>query len=151
MHPIDGREVGWASVSEPWEPRAKTCAGAAITLGDQLTRVVGDPACELGAGKGHLGLAGNEVRPEHRVANICREAGGRKILDHHAELPPQWSRSCNAHGRGNRRTVTDDGVTAARASTTGCSADLRCRRIKLPHRLAGSRRPLCGASWRLLE
>jgi hypothetical protein len=150
MHPIDGREVGWASVNEPWEPIAKTCAGAAITLGDQLTRVVGDPAwarCRERA----LELAGNQVRPEHRVTNICREAGGRKILDHHTELPPQWSRSCNAHGRGNRRTVTDDGVTAARASTTGCSADLRCRRIKLPHPLTGSRRPLCGASWRLLE
>jgi ketosteroid isomerase-like protein len=56
---------------------------------DQLIQVAGDAAYEVGVEHGQLKLAGEQVSIEHRVTNIYRrEAGGWKIVHHHADISP---------------------------------------------------------------
>ena len=89
MHPIGGREVGWDQVREPWQQVASLSAEGQIQLNDQLIRVSGDLAYEVGTEQGQFTLAGEEVPVDQRVTNIYRrEAGGWKIVHHHADISP---------------------------------------------------------------
>jgi len=89
QHPVGGREVGWANVKGTWQQVAKAMSGGRVNLNDQLIRVVGDLAYEIGNERGHSILGGREVPIEHRVTNVYRrEAGGWKIVHHHADLSP---------------------------------------------------------------
>ena len=86
MHPIGGRQVGWNQVWDSWQQVAEIASEGRVTLGDQLIRVVGDAAYELGTEHVVMTLAGHSVRGEVRVTNIYRREGGAwRIVHHHAD------------------------------------------------------------------
>jgi ketosteroid isomerase-like protein len=86
MHPIGGRQVGWNQVWDSWQQVAAIASEGRVTLGDQLIRVVGDAAYELGTEHVVMTLAGHSVRGEVRVTNIYRREGGAwRIVHHHAD------------------------------------------------------------------
>jgi uncharacterized protein (TIGR02246 family) len=86
MHPIGGRQVGWNQVWDSWQQVAAIASEGRVTLGDQLIRVVGDAAYELGTEHVVMTLAGHSVRGEVRVTNIYRREGGAwRIIHHHAD------------------------------------------------------------------
>jgi uncharacterized protein (TIGR02246 family) len=86
MHPIGGRQVGWNQVWASWQQVAAIASEGRVTLGDQLIRVVGDAAYELGTEHVVMTLAGHSVRGEVRVTNIYRREGGAwRIVHHHAD------------------------------------------------------------------
>jgi uncharacterized protein (TIGR02246 family) len=90
MHPIGGRQVGWDQVGDSWQQVAKIASEGRVTLRDQLIRVVGDAAYELGTEHVVMTLAEHSVRAEVRVTNIYRREGGAwKIVHHHADLSPE--------------------------------------------------------------
>jgi ketosteroid isomerase-like protein len=89
MHPIGGREVGWDEVKGPWQQVAQLASGGQVKLSDQLIQVSGDMAYEVGTEQGQFTLAGEQVSIKQRVTNIYRrEAGGWKIVHHHADISP---------------------------------------------------------------
>jgi ketosteroid isomerase-like protein len=89
MHPVGGRQVGWAGVKETWEQVAKVMSGGEVKLNDQLIRVAGDMAYEVGTEQGFAVLGGQKVSIEQRVTNIYRqEAKGWKIVHHHTDVSP---------------------------------------------------------------
>ena len=90
MHPIGDRQVGWFQVRDSWQEVAKIASDGKVTLSDQLIRVVGDVAYELGTEHVVMTLAGRSVRAEARVTNIYRrEAGAWRIVHHHTDLSPE--------------------------------------------------------------
>jgi ketosteroid isomerase-like protein len=89
MHPIGGREIGWAAVRGSFEQVAKLASKGKVELKDQLIHVVGDLAYEVAIETGQLTLAGEPVTIEHRVTNIYqREAGAWKMVHHHTDISP---------------------------------------------------------------
>jgi ketosteroid isomerase-like protein len=89
MHPFGGREVGWDQVREKWAQLARQTADGQIRLKDQLIRIEGDIAYEVGAEEGQVKLGGRQVSLQHRVTNIYRlEAGAWKAVHHHADISP---------------------------------------------------------------
>ena len=89
MHPIGGREVGWDAVRASFEQVAKVASDGKIELNDQLIRVAGDAAYEIGLEQGQLKLAGHQAAIEHRVTNIYqRQAGAWKMVHHHTDTSP---------------------------------------------------------------
>jgi ketosteroid isomerase-like protein len=90
MHPIGGREVGWDEVEGPWAQVAGLSSAGQVELADQLIRVSGDMAYELGTERGQATMAGEQVSIEQRVTNIYRRKGGSwKIVHHHTDLSPE--------------------------------------------------------------
>jgi uncharacterized protein (TIGR02246 family) len=90
MHPIGGRQVGWDQVRVSWQQVAAIASEGRVTLGDQLVRVVGEAAYELGTEHVAMTLAGRSVRGEVRVTNIYRREGGAwRIVHHHADASPE--------------------------------------------------------------
>ncbi len=89
MHPIGGREVGWDKVKESFQQVAQAATDGRIRLEDQLIRITGDLAYELGVERGALDLVGERVPVDGRVTNIYRrEAGQWKLVHHHADTSP---------------------------------------------------------------
>lgn len=89
MHPIGGRQVGWNDVRESWEQVARVASDGKVQLRDQLIRVAGDIAYEVGVEVAEFKLSGQKVTGQIRVTNIYqREAGAWKIAHHHADLAP---------------------------------------------------------------
>jgi ketosteroid isomerase-like protein len=89
MHPIGGRQVGWNAVRESFEQVADLASDGKLDLKDQLIRVDGDVAYEVGVEYGRFKLAGQQVSIEHRVTNIYqREAGVWKMIHHHTDTSP---------------------------------------------------------------
>ncbi len=89
MHPIGGREVGWGKVQDSFQQVAHIASEGRIRLEDQLIRVVGDLAYELGVERGALKLVGQQAAIAGRVTNIYRrEAGKWKIVHHHTDISP---------------------------------------------------------------
>jgi ketosteroid isomerase-like protein len=89
MHPVGGCEVGWEKVQGPWRELARLTSEGKAILVDQVIQVAGDMGYEVGIEKGQVTLAGQKVPIEHRVTNVYRrEAGGWKIVHHHADLSP---------------------------------------------------------------
>jgi ketosteroid isomerase-like protein len=90
MHPIGGRQVGWEQVRPVWEQVAHICSGGRVWLEDQLLRTGGDLAYEVGTERGQATMAGQSLTLDHRVTNVYRrEAGGWKIVHHHADISPE--------------------------------------------------------------
>ncbi len=86
LHPIGGRQVGWEEVRESFENVAELVADGRIDLEDQLIRVAGDLAYELGVEKGSFTLSGQKIDIEQRVTNIYRlEDGEWKMIHHHTD------------------------------------------------------------------
>jgi ketosteroid isomerase-like protein len=89
MHPIGGREVGWGKVQESFQQVAKVASEGRVRLDDQIIRVVGDLAYELGVERGTLKLVGQQATIDGRVTNIYRrEVGKWKIVHHHTDISP---------------------------------------------------------------
>ncbi len=89
MHPIGGREVGWEAVRKSFEQVSQFASEGEVGLKDQLIRVVGDVAYEVGVEHGRLKLAGQPITIEHRVTNIYqRFADGWKLIHHHTDTSP---------------------------------------------------------------
>ena len=89
MHPRGGREVGWDAVRASFDQVAAIASDGTVRLEDQLIRVVGDLAYELGTERGRARFAGDWVDLDHRVTNIYRrEASGWKIVHHHTDVSP---------------------------------------------------------------
>jgi len=89
MHPIGGREVGWDQVNASFTQVAQAAAEGRIELSDQLVRVAGDLAYELGNEKGSFKLAGRAVSIDQRVTNVYRRQNGVwKLVHHHTDVSP---------------------------------------------------------------
>ena len=89
MHPVDGREMGWEAVKASFEQFAQVAADGNIDLKDQIIRVVGDVAYELGVEQGKCKLGGHPVAYKHRVTNIYRREGGEwRMIHHHSDTSP---------------------------------------------------------------
>jgi ketosteroid isomerase-like protein len=89
MHPIGGREVGWGKVQESFQQVAQVASEGRIRLDDQIIRVIGDLAYELGVERGSFKLVGQLVTIDGRVTNIYRREGGKwKIVHHHTDISP---------------------------------------------------------------
>ena len=89
MHPIGGRDLGWTAVKNSFDQVAGLAADGKIELKDQLIRVAGDVAYEIGTETGEFKLAGSEVKIGQRVTNIYQLKDGQwKIIHHHADTSP---------------------------------------------------------------
>lgn len=89
MHPVGGREVGWKQVQERWDQLARLTSDGQIRLKDQLIRIEGDLAFEVGIEEGQVRLGGRQVAIQQRATNIYRlEAGVWKAVHHHADFSP---------------------------------------------------------------
>jgi ketosteroid isomerase-like protein len=89
MHPLGGREVGWAQVAGPWGQVAHLASSGQIALTDPLMQSSEDMAYETGVEKGQMTLVGREVSFDQRVTNVYRREGGAwKIVHHHTDESP---------------------------------------------------------------
>jgi len=89
MHPIGGRQVGWEEVRSSFEQVAHLASEGKVELKDQLIRVSGSMACEMGIEHGQFEMAGQKISIEHRVTNIYQlEAGAWKMVHHHTDASP---------------------------------------------------------------
>ncbi len=89
LHPNGGRLVGWDEVRTSIEQVAHAATDGDVRLEDQMIRVVGDVAYELGVEQGQCKLGGQNVTLEHRVTNIYRrQGGGWKLVHHHTDTSP---------------------------------------------------------------
>ena len=89
MHPIGGRDVGWAAVKASFEGVAGLASDGRVELADQIIRVDGDLAYELGEERGQFTLAGEPIHIDQRVTNIYRrESGEWKLVHHHTDISP---------------------------------------------------------------
>jgi len=89
LHPIGDWHVGWDDVRSSFEKVAKASAGGEVKLTDQLIRVAGDTAYEVGAEHAQFSVAGVPLTVNSRVTNIYhREAGAWKIVHHHGDKSP---------------------------------------------------------------
>jgi ketosteroid isomerase-like protein len=87
MHPVDGREVGWEAVRSSFVPFTELASNGSVELLDQLIRVFGDVAYEVGFESGQFTLAGQPIKVGHRVTNIYRREGESwKMIHHHTDL-----------------------------------------------------------------
>jgi ketosteroid isomerase-like protein len=94
MHPLGERQVGWEKVRESWDQLASMARGGSVRLDDQLIRVTGDIAYEVGIERGSVTVDGQELRFENRVTNIYRqESSGWKLVHHHADVSPAMMRT----------------------------------------------------------
>jgi Ketosteroid isomerase homolog len=89
MHPINGREMGWDAVNASFGQFAQAATDGAISLKDQVIRVNGDVAYEIGTEQGRCKFGGHPVELNHRVTNIYRrEDGGWRMIHHHSDTSP---------------------------------------------------------------
>jgi len=89
MHPIDGRDLGWTAVKNSFDQVAGIASDGKVELKDQLIRVVGDAAYEIGIENGQFKLSGNEVKINQRVTNIYQLKDGQwKMIHHHGDISP---------------------------------------------------------------
>lgn len=89
MHPIGGREVGWDQVKTSFERVARSATGGQVELTEQMIRIAGDVAYELGVERAEFAISGEPLSVNSRVTNIYRrQAGGWKIVHHHGDKSP---------------------------------------------------------------
>ena len=89
MHPIGGRETGWKAVKGSFNAVAGVASDGKVELKNQIVRVVGDMAYEIGNEKGEFKISGKQVNVDQRVTNIYQKEGGSwKLVHHHADISP---------------------------------------------------------------
>lgn len=89
MHPIGGREIGWEQVRASFEQVARSSTGGRVELTDQLIRIVGEFAYELGVERAQFSISGEPLSLNSRVTNIYRrQAGNWKVVHHHGDKSP---------------------------------------------------------------
>lgn len=87
LHPIGDRELGWDAVQTSFEQVAALATEGNIELKNQLIRVKGDLAYEIGKEHGDFKLGSEHVPIDQRVTNIYRKEAGRwKMVHHHADI-----------------------------------------------------------------
>lgn len=87
LHPIGDRELGWDAVQTSFEQVAALATEGNIELKNQLIRVKGDLAYEIGKEHGDFKLGSDHVPIDQRVTNIYRKEAGRwKMVHHHADI-----------------------------------------------------------------
>lgn len=90
MHPIGGRQTGWAAVQDSFEQVSRLAKGGKVALENQHLQVAGDVAYELGEEAGQMKLAGHPITINHRVTNVYRREGGAwKVTHHHTDISPE--------------------------------------------------------------
>jgi len=101
MHPLGGRQVGWAEVRKTWEQIAQRASEGNVELKDQLIHLAGEVAYEVGVEHVEAKLGGQIVAAKIRVTNIYqREAGAWKITHHHTDMSPALAlKFSNGHSR----------------------------------------------------
>ena len=101
MHPLGGRQVGWAEVRKTWEQIAQRSSEGKVELKDQLIHLAGEFAYEVGIEHVEAKLGGPKVAAKIRVTNIYqREAGAWKITHHHTDMSPAVAlKFSNGHSR----------------------------------------------------
>ena len=101
MHPLGGRQVGWAEVRKTWEQIAQRSSEGKVELKDQLIRLAGEVAYEVGVEQVEAKLGGQKFAAKIRVTNIYqREAGVWKITHHHTDMSPALAlRFSDGHSR----------------------------------------------------
>ena len=101
MHPLGGRQVGWAEVRKTWEQIAQRSSQGKVELKDQLIRLAGEVAYEVGVEHVEAKLGGQKFVAVIRVTNIYqREAGAWKITHHHTDMSPALAlRFSDGHSR----------------------------------------------------
>lgn len=98
MHPVGGREVGGNAVQASWEEIARRCSDGEVELRDQLLRVGGEIAYEIGTEHVTVTLAEEKVESEVRVTNIYRHTAGKwRMIHHHADADPDMEAVFNPH------------------------------------------------------
>jgi len=86
LHPIGDWHVGWKEVKESFDEVAKASTGGHVKMTDQLIRVAGDSAYEVGVEIAKFAIAGQPLTVNSRVTNIYqREGGAWKIVHHHGD------------------------------------------------------------------
>jgi len=89
LHPTGGRQVGWDEVWETWDQVAQVSSEGKVEMRDQLIRVSGDVAYEIGVENAEFKIAGEKVAGEIRVTNIYQKENGTwKIVHHHTDVAP---------------------------------------------------------------
>ena len=89
MHPIGGRQVGWEEVWATWRLVASVASAGKVVLADQVIRVMGEVAFELGTENAAMTVGGQSMRAEARATTIyCREGGAWKLVHHHTDAAP---------------------------------------------------------------
>ena len=89
MHPIGGREIGWEQVRASFEQVARSSTGGRVELTDQLIRIDGEFAYELGVELAQFSISEEPLSVNSRVTNIYRrQAGDWKIVHHHGDKSP---------------------------------------------------------------
>ncbi|MEM9682676.1 MAG: nuclear transport factor 2 family protein [Pseudomonadota bacterium] len=86
MHPIGDWHVGWDDVKTTFDKVAKASTGGQVWITDQLIRIGGDMAYEVGMEHAEFAIDGQPLTVNSRVTNIYRrEQGGWKIVHHHGD------------------------------------------------------------------
>ena len=89
LHPIGDWHVGWDEVKSSFDKVAKASTGGQVSISDQLIRVTGDMAYEVGMEHAQFAIAGQPLTVHSRVTNIYRrEQGAWKIVHHHGDKSP---------------------------------------------------------------
>ncbi|MFC9920137.1 YybH family protein [Agromyces binzhouensis] len=89
MHPIGDRQVGWDQIKGSFERVARSSTGGHVEITDQLFRVHGDMAYEVGVEHAAFGVSGTQLTVNSRVTNIYfREGDGWKVIHHHGDKSP---------------------------------------------------------------
>ena len=87
MHPVGGREIGWEAVRGSFVPFSELASNGSVKLDNQVIRVLGDVAYEVGNESGHFTLAGRPITIGQRVTNIYKREGGQwKMIHHHTDI-----------------------------------------------------------------
>jgi ketosteroid isomerase-like protein len=89
LHPIGDRDEGTEQVLASFAEVAAIASGGELRLTNQLIRVGGDLAYEVGVEEGESTLAGEQVTVNQRVTNIYRYEDGKwKMIHHHTDASP---------------------------------------------------------------
>lgn len=86
MHPLGGRELGWAAVHASWEGAAQAFSSGSVDVRDLEVRVMGEAGYTLGTEHVKAAVGETTTQSEFRATNIYRrEAGAWKIVHHHTD------------------------------------------------------------------
>lgn len=89
LHPLGGRAVGWEAVGGSFDQAAAISTGGKVAIEEQLIRVHGNLAFEVGVERGRAVMDGQQITIDQRVTNIyAREAGKWLMMHHHSDISP---------------------------------------------------------------
>lgn len=89
LHPIGGRESGWAAIAGSFDGVAGIASGGEIRLEQRHIQAAGEMGYEVGVETGSLTLGGITAAIDQRVTNIYRREDGEwRLVHHHTDLSP---------------------------------------------------------------